>query len=180
MKVIVLFFSFFLTLFADTKLSDSELQMLKTQGYFLKQDRVNKSGMIVFDSSREIGELMDDVINFKEYPNKIDDIEKVNIYYSDSKVLKVRVFIGTFFLDFNNYVVHEIDRKNHIMRWHLDETKENYFKEMKGSWRFEKVGDKTRVYYSNHIEFKQWAPKFLEDYLLEKGVFQATDWLREE
>lgn len=180
MKLIILFFSLLLPLLADISLSESELKLLDREGSFVKQNREDKSGMIVFDISRDIDEVMDDVINFREYSKKIDDIEKVEIYFESEEVISARIFVSTFLLDFNNHVIHEIDREKHTMSWHLDEKKENYFKVMDGSWRFEKVNNKTRVYYFNHIEFKQWAPKFLEEYLLEKGLYKATEWIREE
>lgn len=180
MKVIILFFSLVMVLFADAKLSDSELKVLHSQGYFVKQNREQKSGLIVFDLDKGIKTLMQEITDFTQYPEKIDDIGKIDIYANDSKVIKARIFIESFFIDFDNYVVHEIDEEKHTMKWHLDETKENYFAQMNGYWKFKKVGNKTRIYYYNQLKFKQWVPKFIESYLLEKGLFKATNWVREE
>jgi len=64
------------------------------------------------------------------------------------------------------------------MHWRLDNSKENYFKKMEGSWQLQKIEDGTRVYYTNHLEFKGWVPSFIESYLFEKGLFQSTQWLK--
>ena len=122
---------------------------------------------------------MNKVLKFGTYPQKIEDVANVEIYLNSYDKVNARIFIDTFFINFDNYVIHDIDRANHTIKWHLDNEKENYFAKMQGYWKFTKVGEYTRVFYYNKLELKSWIPSFLESYLLEKGLFKSTQWLKD-
>jgi hypothetical protein len=51
---------------------------------------------------------------------------------------------------------------------------------MDGYWILKRVNNKTRIFYSNDLEFKSWIPSFLENYLFEKGLIESTSWLYSE
>ena len=134
--------------------------------------------MIIFDVDKDIDTVMQEILNFKAYPKKIEDVDKVLIYSNTNKTVKAKIFISTFFIDFDNNVIHDIDRKNYTLKWHLDESKENYFAKMQGYWKLKKIDDSTRVFYYNKLVFKSWVPAFIESYLFKNGLFKSTQWLK--
>ena len=142
-------------------------------------DKESGTGTITFTVDKNIDKVMQEILNLQDYPQKIEDVEKVDIYFSSQNKYNATIYISSFFIDFQNSVTHEIDRYNHTVKWHLDETKENYFKEMNGFWKLEKIDDNiTQVRYQNQLKFKGWIPSFLENYLLEKGLRKSTRWLK--
>jgi ribosome-associated toxin RatA of RatAB toxin-antitoxin module len=138
------------------------------------------TGSISFQVEKNKEILMREILKLKAYPQKIDNVAKVEIYYSSPTQVNAVIYIDTFFIDFHNYVVHFIDRDKFRVTWHLDDTQENYFKAMDGSWVLEGDGNITQVTYTNHLEFKGWIPSFMENYLLEKGLKKSTEWLRKD
>lgn len=160
-------------------LSSEQLKVLKTQKYIINTDRKNNSGMIVFDVKKNINNVMRNVLNLSAYPQNIEDVADIEIYFNSYDKVNARIYINTFLFSFDNHVIHDIDRINHTIKWHLDDKKENYFKKMQGYWKFKKIGDYTRVYYYNKLEFKHWIPSFLESYLFEKGLLKSTQWLND-
>jgi len=143
----------------------------------LSLDDKNKTGLIVFDINRDIDLVMKDILNLEAYPQNIEDVKKLTIYESSRNKIKAQIHISTFFIDFDNNVIHDIDKKNYTITWHLDGSKKNYFLVMQGSWKLKKIKEGTRVYYKNHLEFKTWVPGFFESYLLKKGILKSTQWL---
>jgi hypothetical protein len=164
---------------SDISLTKQEIQTLNKNGYIIKRDRVNKTGFIAFDVNRSIDDVFNDIINLVQYPIRIKDVSRVDIYDKYNNIVKAKIFIESFFIDFHNSVIHTILRDKYTVRWTLDkkDDKENYFAKMDGYWILKTVNNKTRIFYSNDLEFKSWVPGFLENYLFEKGLKESTSWL---
>ena len=178
-KLLIVACTFFIssTLFASS-LTDNELALLKQQPYVLKLSPNNNTGTIVFDVNEDIDRVFNKIIDFKRYPNLIDEIEKVDVYQTQANIVKVNFYVSEFFISFNNHVIHQINPQNHSVTWTLDPNKKNYFKQMNGAWHLQRVNNKTRVFYSNQLVFDGWAPSFLKNYLFESGLVDSTKWLR--
>ena len=161
----------------STTLNKEELQVLINQNYLVKTNRDTNEGMIIFDINKSIDTVMQQIVNLEAYPSQIEDVDNVIIYSKQKNIIKAKIFISTFFIDFHNSVIHTIDMDKHTMHWDLDDKEDNYFYKMNGSWQLKRVNNKTRVSYINHLEFKSWIPSFIEDYLFEKGLFKSTQWL---
>lgn len=179
MKYILTSILFISTLYAQNFiLTNEQIKELETNKYIINTDRENKSGMIIFDVKKDIYEVMNNVLNLSAYPQKIDDVANVEIYLNSYNKVNARIFIDTFFVGFDNHVIHDINRADYTVKWHLDDEKENYFAKMQGYWKFKRVGKNTRVFYFNQLKFKSWIPSFLESYLFEEGLFKSTQWLK--
>jgi len=177
---IVLIFVFCITLFSESfELSQKNLEILEVKGYLMFRDIEHKSGTIVFDVNKPIDSLMYKIIDLDTYPQKIEDVEKVEIYSYSEDVVKAQIFIDTFFIGFNNYVIHDIDENNYMVKWKLDDTKENYFANMQGYWKLIELDEmNTRVFYHNQLTFKNWIPEFIEAYLFEEALLTSTQWIK--
>lgn len=143
-------------------------------------DEASGTGKIVFNVDKNIEKVMQEILDLESYPKKIEDVEKVEIYFTSTTQVNAKVYISSFFIDFHNSVVHEIDRKNHIVKWHLDKDEENYFKKMQGFWALKDINNTTQVTYQNQLKFKGWIPSFFKTYLLEKGLNKSTMWIRDD
>jgi len=183
MKYIILLALLCLNIFADEIfLSTEQLIELKENGYVIKRDKINKTGFISFDVNRDIDKVFYDIINLKNYPKLINDVAKVDIYEKDKNIVKAKIFIESFFINFHNSVIHTIIKNKYTVKWTLDKTQDNdnYFSKMDGYWVLKRINNKTRIFYSNDLEFKSWVPGFLENYLFEKGLMESTSWLYSE
>jgi ribosome-associated toxin RatA of RatAB toxin-antitoxin module len=178
MKFIIFLLLTLVTLFAESfELTNKQLHEIDSSGYTMIRDLADKSGTIVFDVDEDEESVMQKILNFDEYPKNIADVAKIKIYFYQENLIKAHIFIETFFINFDNYVIHDIDLKQHKISWYLDSTKENYFAKMQGYWKLKKVGKKTRIFYHNKLAFKSWIPSFIESYLFEKGLFKSTQWI---
>lgn len=181
MKYIITFLVFIQVLYSQSfVLTNEQLDQLNKDGYILQRDSKNNNGMIIFDVDKDIDKVMDSILDLNSYPENIDDVGKVEIYSNSLNEVKAKIFIDTFFIDFHNYVIHDIDREKYSVKWHLDNKYKNYFAKMQGYWKLKKIGNKTRVFYFNDLEFKSWVPSFLKSYLFKKGLFKSTQWLKSE
>jgi ribosome-associated toxin RatA of RatAB toxin-antitoxin module len=183
MKYIILLALLCLNIFAnEIFLSTEQLIELKENGYVIKRDKINKTGFISFDVNRDIDKVFYDIINLKNYPKLINDVAKVDIYEKDKNIVKAKIFIESFFINFHNSVIHTIIKNKYTVKWTLDKTQDNdnYFSKMDGYWVLKRINNKTRIFYSNDLEFKSWVPGFLENYLFEKGLMESTSWLYSE
>ena len=183
MKYIILLVLLFSNIFANEIFLDTkQLSELKENGYVIKRDKINKTGFISFDVNRSIDKVFYDILNLKNYPKLINDVAKVNIYEKDKNIVKAKIFIESFFINFHNSVIHTIIKNKYTVKWTLDKTQDddNYFSKMDGYWVLKRVDNKTRIFYSNDLEFKSWVPGFLENYLFEKGLMESTSWLYSE
>ena len=173
---IIFLFSF---VFGDEfTLTQQQYQEIQQNGYTMIRNLENKSGTIVFDIAEDKNIVMQKILNFQHYPQNIEDVSKIEIYEKNAQTIKAHIFIDTFFIGFDNYVIHKIDKKNYKVSWHLDSSKENYFAQMQGYWKLQSIENKTRVFYHNKLSFKSWIPEFIESYLFEKGLFKSTQWIR--
>jgi len=162
-------------------LNKDEIATLEKNGEVLSVDKISKKGFIVFYIDENIDVIFNQLINFSSYPKYIDDIDKVVVYYQDKNTIKAHIFVDTFFISFSNWVVHNINKKKHIIKWHLDNTYKdiNYFKKMNGFWSLKKINNnKTMVFYSNDLEFKSYIPDFIKNILAKQGLYKATLWIR--
>ena len=183
MKYIILLVLLFSNIFSNEIFLDTkQLSELKENGYVIKRDKINKTGFISFDVNRSIDKVFDDIINLKNYPKLINDVAQVDIYEKDNNIVKAKIFIESFFINFHNSVIHTIIKNKYTVKWTLDKTQDNdnYFSKMDGYWVLKRVNNKTRIFYSNDLEFKSWVPGFLENYLFEKGLMESTSWLYSE
>jgi len=183
MKYIILLVLLFSNIIANEIFLDTkQLSELKENGYVIKRDKINKTGFISFDVDRSIDKVFYDILNLKNYPKLINDVAKVNIYEKDKNIVKAKIFIESFFINFHNSVIHTIIKNKYTVKWTLDKTQDNdnYFSKMDGYWVLKRVDNKTRIFYSNDLEFKSWVPGFLENYLFEKGLIESTSWLYSE
>jgi ribosome-associated toxin RatA of RatAB toxin-antitoxin module len=180
MKYIILLIFFYSSVLAnEIFLSDEQLIELKENGYVIKRDKINKTGFISFDVNRSIDDVFYDIVNLENYPNLINDVAEINIYEKNNDIVKAKIFIESFFINFHNSVIHTIIKDKYTVTWTLDKTQDddNYFSKMDGYWVLKRVDNKTRIFYSNDLEFKSWVPSFLENYLFEKGLIESTSWL---
>jgi ribosome-associated toxin RatA of RatAB toxin-antitoxin module len=177
---IVIFIHSFL--FSQISLNTQELDELKKNSYIIKRDIKTNTGFISFDVDKNINQVFKEITNLNSYSDKIDDVSKVNIYNQTETRLKATIYIDNFFIRFSNSVVHNIDKINFTVRWHLDEKykDENYFEQMNGYWKLKQIDENTtRIFYSNNLVFKSWIPQFIKEYLFQKGLFSSTYWLKQ-
>ncbi len=186
MKIVILFFSLSLMIFANNEkvnLNEKELKELKTNGFVIKRDRETKKGFISFDINKTLQAVYKEIKELSSYPAKIKDVDKVEIYHNKNNIIKAKIYIDNFFVSFSNSVIHYIDDTNHHISWTLDKKFDtnNYFAKMNGYWRLKQIDENTtRVFYANDLEFKNWVPGFLENYLFDKGLKESTFWLKQQ
>ncbi len=79
------------------------------------------------------------------------------------------------------YIHHDYDMEHRWGTWTLDYTRNSDLDDSVGFWRVNSVdGNPKRsiVEYSVDIAIKGWVPGFIRDILVNKGLKQATHWVK--
>ena len=122
------------------------------------------------------------IINdFGSYPKWIDEVKKCEIYKKDGGKIDVAFKISSFPVSIEYFIAHDYDMANRWGTWTLDYNRESDLDDSVGFWRVTPVeGDATRsmVEYSVDVKIKGWVPDFIREMLVDKGLKQATHWVK--
>lgn len=122
------------------------------------------------------------VINdFGSYPKWIDEVKKCEIYKKEGGKIDVAFKISSFPVTIEYFIAHDYDMANRWGTWTLDYNRESDLDDSVGFWRVTPVeGDPNRsmVEYSVDIKIKGWVPDFVRELLVDKGLKQATNWVK--
>lgn len=121
--------------------------------------------------------------DFPSYPKWIDNVEETEVYKKTPSTKDVRFELSS--LGFSvEYFIHHMYGKagdTHWCTWTLDYGRNSDLDDSVGYWRVTPVEGKpgqTQVEYSVDLKVKGWVPGFIRSLLVDKGLKEATQWVK--
>jgi len=128
--------------------------------------------------------------SFKFYPRWIDGVTRAEHYKKNQKNknkgkdIFVEFRLQKFPIDYTYYIKHDYPtRQRDWGTWHLDYEKKSDLSDSVGFWRVVPSADNPNictVTYSVEAAFFGYVPGFIKDMLKQKGLEQATVWVKRE
>ena len=118
---------------------------------------------------------------FSSYPNWIDEVKKCEVYKKDGGKIDVDFKVASFPVEIEYYIHHDYDMEHRWGTWTLDYARNSDLDDSVGFWRVNDVAgnpDQSVVEYSVDIAIKGWVPGFIRTMLVDKGLKQATSWVK--
>lgn len=164
-------------------LTDKEKARLETGKSVMRQmeGETGGRGMAIFRVDAAPDTVWAIINDFPSYPKWIGEVKKCEITKKDGGKIDVAFKISSFPVTIEYFIAHDYDMANRWGTWTLDYTKESDLDDSVGFWRVTPYqGDATRslVEYSVDVKIKGWVPDFIREMLVDKGLKQATHWVK--
>jgi hypothetical protein len=123
------------------------------------------------------------ITNFGKYATWVANVDTCEVYRRDGPHLLARFVLDPFGMEFEYFVDHVYRPDLGYMTWTLDYTRLSDFDDSVGYWRVAPVSASpplSRVEYAVGIAFKGYVPGFVADMISEKGLRNATTWVKKQ
>ena len=140
-------------------------------------------GVAVQDIAASPDVVMGRILDFKNYPNMVDKVKVTQNYEVKNGHEKTHFVIGNFAFELEYFIDHIVNKQKRYITWTLDYDRNSDLVDSVGFWLAKEHPTKpgwTRLYYSAEIRLSSWVPAFVEDYFAEKGLVNATAWVKRE
>ncbi|MFZ5480771.1 MAG: SRPBCC family protein [Myxococcota bacterium] len=166
-------------------LAADELAKLEAGEVVLKQQQSGNGGrgVAVFHVRASADTVWRTITNFAMYPKWVDNVAVCENYANDGTHIRTRFVLDPFGMNVEYFIHHVYRPAQGYMTWTLDYTRLSDFDDSVGYWRVTPVSTTppvTRVEYSVGILFKGYVPGFVADMVSEKGLRNATQWVRKQ
>jgi hypothetical protein len=119
--------------------------------------------------------------DFGSYPKWIEEVAECTVYKKDNGRIDVYFKVKSFPVTIEYFIRHDYDMENRWGTWTLDYSRESDLDDSVGFWRVSPVEgnpNQAIVEYSVDIAIKGWVPGFIREMLVDKGLKQATSWVK--
>ena len=164
-------------------LSDDEKKTLDAGDAVSRQSEKGAGGRgtAIFRVDASPAIVWSTITDFPSYPKWIDEVKKCEVYQKDGGKIDVNFKIASFPVEIEYYIHHDYDMEHHWGTWTLDYTRNSDLDDSVGFWRVNDVAgnpNQSVVEYSVDIAIKGWVPGFIRTMLVDKGLKQATTWVK--
>ena len=167
------------------ELTADELAALARDEVVKRQLKTGDGGRAVavqdIHASPEI--IWDRILDYPAYPEMVDNVHEIEIYERSGDRLKVRFVIGALLMSMEYYIEHVVRTDEGWETWTLDYSRESDLDDSVGFWRVEALPERpgySRVFYSVEVFPRGWIPGPIEDFVTDRGLTKATDWVKRE
>lgn len=165
------------------KLSDADRKRLDDGKAIMRMTEGETSGrgMAVFKVNASPDITWATIRDYRSYPSWIDGVTKCDIYRQEGGRIDVAFQLKSFPVTIDYYIHHELDLAGRWGTWTLDYNRDSDLDDSVGFWRVSTVEgnpNQAIVEYSIDIKLKGWVPGFVRDLLVDKGLKQATEWVK--
>ena len=166
-------------------LSPAELATLQSGQVVLKQAESGNGGrgIALMDVRATPDTVWSRITNFAMYPKWIDNVSVCEVYRAEGGHIYTRFILDPIGMKFEYFIDHVLNKPAGYMTWTLDYTRLSDFDDSVGYWRVTPLTTSpalTRIEYSVGIQFKGWVPGFMADMISEKGLINATAWVKKQ
>ena len=122
------------------------------------------------------------IADFPSYPTWIEDVSRAEVYPCDGEnniCVAFKLSRLVFSLDY--YIRHVFHDAEQWGTWTLDYSRESDIDDSVGFWRVTPVAEKpgtSQVEYSVDLQLRHWIPGIVRSLIVDKGLKQATEWVR--
>ena len=166
------------------QLQRADLMTLRKGEPVLKQQNDGESGgrgVAVFRVNADRDTVMDVILDYGSYATWIKDLTVSEVYQKSGNNLFVRFVTRAVAVNVEWFIKHEINRSDYWVTWTLDYTRNSDLDDSVGYWRLKEVPNQpgvTQVEYSVDIRLKGWVPGFVKNLLVNRGLEDATSWVK--
>jgi len=140
-------------------------------------------GMAIQDISAPPEVIWNRIAAFDEYPRMVDHVEESEVYFAEGDDVRVRMVLRVMTFDYEYYIRHTYRPDQGYVTWTLDYTRESDLDDSVGYWAViphpTRPGT-SRLFYSIDIRTRGWMPSFVRNLLAERGLKDATGWVKRE
>jgi uncharacterized membrane protein len=140
-------------------------------------------GVAVFRVAAPVDTVWTVIRDFNHYPEWVDGVKSTEIYKQDKDQIYVKFIIGALGVNYEYYIHHNYPSTQDWGTWTLDYSKDSDLDDSVGYWRVDPVADKpgtSQIEYSVDVRLKGWVPGFIKNLLVNRGLKQATVWVKEQ
>ena len=168
----------------DAELARADLMTLRKGEPVLKQQNDGDSGgrgIAVFRVNADRDTVMDVILDYPSYTNWIDSLTVSEVYKKTADALFVRFVTRAVAVNVEWFIQHRVNRADYWVTWTLDYSRNSDLDDSVGYWRLKEVPNQpgvTQVEYSVDIRLKGWVPGFVKNLLVNRGLEDATSWVK--
>lgn len=140
-------------------------------------------GIAIMDINASPEKVWAVILDYKGYPNWIDNLESTSVYETGGGHHKVQFNLKVAMMDITYFIDHHHQPDKGYLTWHLDYTRESDIDDSTGYWLvYPTPGYEgwTRVEYTVDLRLKGWVPGIVENMLAKKGLVMATSWVKKQ
>ena len=169
-----------------TALSAEEAQVLSSGKAVRRQVRSDSGGrgIAIMDIKADPEKIWDVIVDYKGYPNWIEDLDRTQIYGGDkASGYLVEFELGVFGMDITYFIDHDFYPDKGYLSWQLDYSRESDIDDSTGYWLVYPSPDNpghSRLEYSVDLRLKGWIPGVVENMRANKGLTMATAWVKKQ
>lgn len=165
------------------KLSANELSTLGEGKAVMRQFEGENGGrgLAVFRVNAAPDVVWATINDFGSYPKWISEVKTCEVYRKDGANTDVSFRISSLGVGLEYFVHHEYNHAEHWGTWTLDYNRLSDLDDSVGFWRVTPVEGnpaQSQVEYSVDISVKGWVPGFIRSLLVDRGLKQATEWVK--
>ena len=168
------------------QLSDAQQRLLEAGQTVLMRQKVGagQRGVSVFRVDASVDTIWTTIKNFSAYPQWIDEIDDIEIYFNYGNSTRVRFTAGGIFSNTVWYVDHDYPRDERSWgSWRLDYKFRSDLDDSVGFWRVLPVPGQpgiSEVTYSADLRLKGLIASLFENSLIEDSLKSASVWVKRE
>jgi len=169
-----------------TTLSTEEEQTLTSGESIRRQYRdgdASGRGLAIMDVQGTPDDVWNVILDFDSYPNWIDQLSSCQTYQRTGDQIYVHFLIKTMGISVEYFIKHTHNASAGHLTWTLDYSRESDLDDSTGYWLVYPTPNRdgyTRVEYTVDLRVKGWVPGFIEDMLANRGLDDATNWVRKQ
>jgi carbon monoxide dehydrogenase subunit G len=146
----------------------------------IRHNDINR-GTAIFDVTASRETVWEVITSFQDYPEWIKEMSATEIYLSEGRNILVDFTLSVYMVDVQYYIKHDYQPEKGSMTWTLDYSRKSDLDDSAGYWLvYPSPVDtaKTRVEYSVDLRIGPTIPSFIETILADKGIKNATKWVK--
>ena len=139
-------------------------------------------GIVIMDVKASEADVWRVITNFGKYPKWIDELDTCEIYKKQGDKIYARFVLKAMMMSVEYYIAHHYQPQKGYMTWTLDYSRESDIHDSTGYWLVYPSPDHeghSRVEYSVDLRVKG-LPGFIEDILADRGLEDATKWVKKQ
>lgn len=166
-------------------LSPADLATLAGGQALLKQVESENGGrgVAVMDIRATPARIWSRVVNYPMYPTWVDNVAACETYRTEGNLIFTRFVLDPVGMTVEYWIRHVDRRPAGYITWTLDYSRQSDLDDSVGYWRVTPLTTDpplTRVEYSATIQLKGWIPGFVADMIANKGLVNATAWVKKQ